>query len=105
MADRIYFSDDLLQPVSAAEPGGRDLRWEPVFNKILEARRADDELDLGAWEKESGRKVAEWEKVADLSLAALKDSSKDLRLACFVTEASIHLDGFVGLRDCLRLTK
>ena len=43
--------------------------------------------------------------MADLSLGALKDSSKDLRLACFLTEAAIHLDGFAGLRDCLRLIK
>ncbi len=105
MADRVYFSDELLQPISPETPAGRDLRYEPLFSQILEARRADDRFDVGAWEKEEGRKAAEWDKVADLSLAALKESSKDLRLACFLTEAAIHLDGFIGLRDCLRLMK
>jgi type VI secretion system protein ImpA len=106
MADRIYFSDELLQPISPENPAGRDLRYEPVFRQILDARRADDPLlDVGAWAKEEGPKVAEWDQVADLSLDALKASSKDLRLVCFLTEAAIHLDGFVGLRDCLRLTK
>jgi type VI secretion system protein ImpA len=105
MADRVYFSDELLQPISPENPAGRDLRYEPVFSQILEARRADDRFDAGAWEKEEGRKAAEWAKVADLSLGALRDSSKDLRLACFLTEAAIHLDGFGGLRDCLRLMK
>ncbi len=105
MADRVYFSDELLQPISPETPAGRDLRYEPLFSQILEARRADDRFDVGAWEKEEGRKAAEWDKVADLSLAALRESSKDLRLACFLTEAAIHLDGFIGLRDCLRLMK
>jgi len=105
MADRVYFSDELLQPISLESPGGRDLRYEPVFGQILEARRADDQLSVGAWEKEGGRKVAEWDRVADLSLQALKESSKDLRVACFLTEAALHLDGFAGLRDCLRLIK
>src|SRR5579863_6544464 len=105
MADRVYFSEELLQPISPESPAGRDLRYEPLFNQILEARRADDRLGVGAWEKEEGRKVAEWDRVAELTLGALKDSSKDLRLACFLTEAAIHLDGFPGLRDCLRLIK
>jgi len=105
MPDRVYFSDELLQPISPETPAGRDLRYEPLFSQILEARRADDRFDVGAWEKEEGRKAAEWDKVADLSLAALRESSKDLRLACFLTEAAIHLDGFGGLRDCLRLMK
>jgi len=105
MADRVYFSDELLQPISPESPGGRDLRYEPVFGQILEARRADDQLDIGAWEKEGGRKAAEWDRVADLSLQALQESSKDLRVACFLTEAAIYLDGFPGLRDCLRLIK
>jgi type VI secretion system protein ImpA len=105
MADRVYFSEELLQPISPENPAGRDLRYEPLFNQILEARRADDRFGVGAWEKEEGRKVAEWNGVADLALGALKDSSKDLRLACFLTEAAIHLDGFEGMRDCLRLIR
>ncbi len=105
MPGRVYCSDELLQPISAESPGGRDLRYEPVFREILEARRSDDQLSAGAWEKEGGRKAAQWDRVADMSLEALKESSKDLRLACFLTEAALYLDGFQGLRDCLRLTK
>jgi len=104
MADRTYFSEELLQAISRESPAGRDLRYDPVFSQILEARRADDRLGVGAWEKEAGPKVADWNRVADLALEALKES-KDLRLACFLTESAIHLDGFDGLRDCLRLTK
>src|SRR5262245_40759467 len=105
MADRVYFSDELLEPISAQTPAGRDLRYEPLFGQILEARRSDDQLDAGSWEKQEGRKVAEWDRVADLCLDALKHSTKDLRVTCFLTESAIRLDGFRGLRDCLRLTK
>lgn len=105
MSDRVYFSEELIQPISADQPAGRDLRYEPLFGQILDARRADDNMDVGAWEKAEGRKVAEWHKVADLTLDALKTRTKDLRLACFLTESAIYLDGFNGLRDCLRLTK
>ena len=105
MSGRIYFSDELIAPISVHNPAGRDLRAEGLFREILDGRRSDDQLDTGAWEKEEGRKVAEWDRVAELCLSALKDSSKDLRVVCFLTEAGLHLEGFSALRDCLRLTK
>jgi type VI secretion system protein ImpA len=94
MSDRVYLNEELLQPVSPEHPAGRDLRFEPVFTEIIEARRAD----------EAGKQAPDWRRVADRSLAAL-NSSKDLRLCCFLTEAGIFLDGFPALRDCLRLTR
>ncbi len=94
MASRVYLSEELLQPVRPEQPAGDDLRFERIFTEILEARRVDD----------IGAKSAQWETVADRSLEALL-VSKDLRLCCFLTEAAIHLDGFGGLRDCLRLTR
>jgi len=94
MPSRVYLSEALLQPVGPEQPGGRDLRFEPAFSEILEARRADDVTG----------KLPQWEEVAELSLQALQ-ISKDVRLCCFLTEAGIFLDGFPALRDCLRLTR
>src|SRR6266853_1422595 len=94
MSARVYLREALHQPVGPEQPGGRDLRFEPVFSEILEARRADDV---------SG-KVPQWDAVAERSLEALQ-ISKDIRLCCFLTEAGIFLDGFPALRDCLRLTR
>lgn len=91
---RAYLSEVLLQPVGPDQPGGRDLRFEPIFTEILEARRADDVAG----------KLPQWDVVAERSLEALQ-ISKDLRLCCFLTEAGIFLDGFPALRDCLRLTR
>src|SRR5579863_8738260 len=94
MATRVYLSDELLGAILPEQPAGRDLRFEPIFSEILEARREDD----------VGGKSPQWAVVADRSLEALQ-LSKDIRLCCFVTEAAIFLDGFAGLRDCLRLTR
>jgi type VI secretion system protein ImpA len=90
---RAYLSEELLGSVLPEHPSGRDLRFEPVFNEILEARREDD----------IAGKSPQWSVVANRALEALQ-VSKDLRLCCFLTEAAIFLDGFAGLRDCLRLT-
>src|SRR5712691_4250085 len=94
MASRVYLSEELLTPVAPEQPAGRDLRFEPVFSDILEARREDDVAG----------KLPQWDLVAERCLEALR-LSKDIRLCCFLTEASIFLDGFAGLRDCLRLTR
>jgi type VI secretion system protein ImpA len=94
MPDRVYLSEALLRPVTPEQPAGRDLRFDPVFRDILEARRADEVTG----------KLPQWDLVADRSLAALQ-ISKDLRLCCFLTEAAISLNGFTGLRDCVRLTR
>jgi type VI secretion system protein ImpA len=94
MATRVYLSEELLGAILPEQPAGRDLRFEPIFSEILEARREDD----------VGGKSPQWAVVADRSLEALQ-FSKDIRLCCFVTEAAVFLDGFAGLRDCLRLTR
>jgi type VI secretion system protein ImpA len=94
MASRVYLSEELLQPVRPEQPAGDDLRFERIFAEILEARRSDD----------IGAKSSQWDLVADRCLEALL-RSKDLRLCCFLTEAAIQLDGFSGLKDCLRLSR
>ena len=103
MSGFVYYGDELLQPISPERPCGTDLRYESLFGEIAEARRSDDTLDVGAWAKEGGRKSAEWDRVAKSCLSALREKTKDLRIACFLTEAAAELDGFDGLRDGFRL--
>jgi type VI secretion system protein ImpA len=97
-------SDDLLDPITAEQPAGTDLRWTPEWDRIKEARRADDNLDSGQWAKKE-RKVSDWPLVQELVTAALRDRSKDLQLALWLTESNIKLHGFPGLRDGLRVTR
>jgi type VI secretion system protein ImpA len=96
--------DELLDPISPDQPAGVDLRWTPEWDRIKEARRSDDGLDSGKWIKKE-RKVADWRLVQELARAMLRERTKDLQLAMWLTEANIKLQGFPGLRDGLRLSR
>jgi type VI secretion system protein ImpA len=96
--------DDLLDPISPDKPAGADLRWTQDWDRIKEARRADDDLDSGKWAKKE-RKAADWRLASELATAMLLERSKDLQLALWLTEANIKLHGFPGLRDGLLLTR
>ncbi|MDQ8021119.1 MAG: type VI secretion system protein TssA [Moraxellaceae bacterium] len=90
--------DALLAPIPGANPSGADIGFEPVFDEIKEARRADDDyLNQGDWKAEI--KVAEWGKVKSLASAVLSERSKDLQVACWLTEGLSNLHGFAGARD------
>lgn len=104
MAAFTYFSDDYLLPISLERPCGEDLRYTPLFRDIAEGRRSDDGLDPGAWVTEEGQKRAQWDRVVELCTGALHERTKDLRISMYLTEAAVHLDGFSGFRDGIRLT-
>jgi type VI secretion system protein ImpA len=93
--------EELLQPIAENNPSGADLRYDPVYDAIREARRADDELNQGAWQKE--RKVADYPLVISLATNALKKKSKDLQVAAWLTDAVLRKDAFAGLTAGLQL--
>jgi type VI secretion system protein ImpA len=94
--------EDILVPIPGENPSGADLRYDPVLDKIKEARREDDELAQGAWQAE--RKTANWPLVLKLTQETLATRSKDLRLAASLVEALIHSERFAGLRQGLEFT-
>ncbi|HKW98165.1 MAG TPA: type VI secretion system protein TssA [Bryobacteraceae bacterium] len=93
--------DDLLNPISGDNPSGASLRYAPVYDKIKEARRQDDDAPQGEWKHE--RKVADYKQVIKLAGEALATKSKDLQLAAWLTEAALRVEGFAGLLAGLRL--
>jgi type VI secretion system protein ImpA len=95
--------ETLLVPISTERPSGESLQYSPLYDEIREARRSDDNLTQGDWEREP--KAAEWPKVVDLSTTALSTQSKDLQIGAWLTEAVVELHGFVGLRDGLRFMR
>ena len=95
--------DDLLNPIPGDNPGGTNLRYAPVFDKIKEARRQDDDAPQGEWQRE--RKVADYKQVIKLAGDALATQSKDLQLAAWLTEAHLHQEGFSGLKQGLDLLR
>ena len=93
--------DDLLNPIPGDNPSGADLRYDPVYDKIKEARREDEDVPQGEWQR--ARKVADYPQVIKLAGEALATRSKDLQLAAWLTEAMLKREGFGGLRAGLGL--
>jgi type VI secretion system protein ImpA len=94
---------DLLNPISAEKPAGENLRYAPVFDKIKEARREDDDAPQGDWTRE--RKVADWPLAVKLISEALATKTKDLQLAAWLAEAMLNREGVAGLREVLELIR
>ena len=93
--------DALLQPISEEAPSGENLRYSGIYDEVNEARRADDNLNMGEWQTEL--KVADFRKVNELVTKALAEQTKDVQLAAWLCEALVKLHGFAGLRDGLQL--
>lgn len=93
--------DELLTPIAGPNPGGVELRYDPIFDKIKEARREDDDVPQGEWATE--RKTADWPLVIKLAKDALATKSKDLQIAAWLTEALVRREGFAGLSSGLDL--
>jgi type VI secretion-associated protein, ImpA family len=95
--------DDLLNPISESNPSGENLRYAPVYDKIKEARRQDDDAPQGEWQRE--RKVADYVLVMKLAGDSLATKTKDLQLAAWLTEALLQRENIGGLLAGLRLIK
>jgi len=93
--------DDVLTPIPGPNPSGENLKYNPVYDKIKEARRQDDDAPQGEWQRE--RKIADYVQVLKLGGDALATKSKDLQLAAWITEALVNREGFAGLREGLKL--
>src|ERR1700721_4723233 len=91
--------DALLKPIEGPNPSGVNLRYNPVYDKIKEARREEDQPPPGMTERD--RKVADNTLVIKLTTDALTTKTKDLQLAAWLTEAWLKQKGFGGLRDGL----
>jgi type VI secretion system protein ImpA len=95
--DRAKTADDLLlAPIPGPCPTGQDVRYSGNYDSIVEARRQDNAaLPQGVWLHDLKR--ADWTSVERLCVETLTTRSKDLQVACWLTEAWVHLQGFAGL--------
>ena len=92
----------ILTPIEGANPAGEDLRYV-LYDEISEARRADDALERGDWQRET--KSADWETVLSLCVDALLNRTKDLQIAGWLTEALTVMKGFAGLATGLMIMR
>jgi len=95
------FPDDLLNPIEGANPSGANLRYDPVYDKIKEARREETQPPPGMTEQD--RKVSDNPQVIKFTTDLLTNKTKDLQLAAWLTEAWLKQRGFGGLKDGLAL--
>lgn len=95
----------LLTPIDGDNPAGENLRWDgSTYDQINEARREDEVLPQGVWEREL--KVADWPKVMQVTTSALLKKTKDLQLAVWLAESITkheRHDRWVAVRDGLQL--
>src|SRR5215469_6494647 len=95
------FPDDLLNPIEGPNPSGANLRYDPVYDKIKEARREESQPPPGMTEQD--RKVADNPQVIRLTTELLTTKTKDLQLGAWLTEALLKQRGFGGLKEGLAL--
>ena len=94
MMKRVIDIDAILAPIPGDNPAGEDLRYSPIYDEIKEARRADDPLDRGDWQREI--KTSDWDKVIAVSVEALTGKTKDLQIGAWFVEALTMSEGFEG---------
>lgn len=95
----------LLAPIAGDNPSGVELRYEPVYDEIKEARRDETHLPEDYFQHGETAKKADWAKVVKLAEGALTKQGKDLQIAGWLAEAWLHRDGFGGLAEGLRLIR
>ena len=87
----------LLRPVPGADPSGRSLQYDEIYDRIKDARRADASVATrGIWDRDL--KSANWKEVRQLCEDALIQETKDLQIAAWLMESWLHLEGLPGLR-------
>jgi len=95
--------DNLLNPIPGASPGGENLRYAPVYDKLKEARREEEDLPQGDWEHEV--KASDPALVTKLAVDSLTNKSKDIQIAAWLAEACLRKDGYPGLKEGLDLLR
>lgn len=106
--------EDYLQPVSADQPAGEDLRADyspssPYF-EIKDAQSAARTAERRRRESfdeamDTDFSVSEWQPILDSAQTNLRERAKDLEIAAWHVEALLRLHGFAGLRDGFLLLK
>jgi type VI secretion system protein ImpA len=92
----------LLASISPDRPCGDDISFDEVYDRVRDARRADDPtLRQGEWQTEL--KVADWRLVIKLATDVLSTKSKDLQMVVWLGEALIATEGVRGATQSMEL--
>jgi type VI secretion system ImpA family protein len=93
---------ELLERIPGDKPAGESLRYQGTYDRIADARREDDPtLSQGIYK--SSLKRADWAMAEAICIEALTKRSKDLQIASWLLESWLHLYGFAGVTNGVRL--
>lgn len=92
----------LFTAVSAESPCGDDLEYDASFLELERAAQGLPERQMG--DAVLAAEPPEWRKVRDLA-TGLFGRSKDLRIANYLVQSSVALDGLPGLSQGLTLVR
>ncbi len=94
--------DKLLEPVSAAQPAGVDLEYDPDFAEMERAAVGEPERQVGDSIKEAI--PPNWQMVERLA-KNLATQTKDLRVAAYLVRAALANHGFPGFHAGVSLMR
>ncbi|MDO3720175.1 type VI secretion system protein TssA [Marinobacter sp. chi1] len=93
--------DCLLNPITNENETGADLRENRTreFDALRDSRRAASRAEQEAVldPEQTRHALAQWQEIERLALEILDSQSKDLEVACYLTEALTRLHGVCGL--------
>ena len=91
-------AEELLKPVSAEEPCGPDLAYDPAFQQLETLVRGKPETQFSAAED------PDWKEVRDLA-SDFHGKSKHLTAAVILTLSLLKTEGFAGFRNGLAIVQ
>jgi type VI secretion system protein ImpA len=92
----------LLKPIPGDDPAGDALAYaHGLRDELVELRREERPEDFDEATRPPELKRADWQGVIRRASEALRQETKDLRVACHLIEALAKSEGFGGLRDGL----
>lgn len=100
----------LLEPIEGELSVGPDLREDPAYvtdyTQIKDARRAARDAERNnMFDGDNSEALEHWQKIFSLAPKVLAEQSKDLEVACWLTEALVRKSGFQGLKDGFSLIR
>jgi type VI secretion system protein ImpA len=94
--------EKLLQPVSAEEPCGPDLSYDPAFDELATIAKGKPEVEMGEVKKPA--EPPEWRELRTKS-AEFLGRSKHLQVVMMQVCSQLTTEGVAGLRDGLQLVR
>lgn len=88
--------DALLQPVSADQPCGNNLEYDPLFQELERVAAGKPETQF------SDAEPPDWRQVRAKAVELL-GRSRDLRALAYLADSSLNLGNWEDFRDCLKL--